>query len=150
VPVAHHVVEDVALVRHLADAGWQVAMLDGSSLLTTRMFDDIGHTWRGWSRSLALPGVEPRWRQVIDLAVLLLAQALPLPRLLLWRADAVDLVMLAARFGTLVGTADAYEKRSVAYWASPLADVPAVTAVAAGVLRPLLGRGHRWRGRTYP
>jgi hypothetical protein len=59
-------------------------------------------------------------------------------------------VLLAARLGTMVGTADAYEHRTVAYWASPLADVPAVAAVATGVVRSLLGRGHRWRGRTYP
>ena len=148
-PVARHVVEDVALVRHLADTGWRVAMLDGSSLLTTRMFDDFGHTWRGWSRSIALPGVEQRQRQVVDLAMLLFAQALPLPRLVLRRADALDLVLLAARLGTLVGTSDAYERRTAAYWVSPLADAPAVAAVAAGVVRPLLGRGHRWRGRTY-
>ena len=149
-PVARHVVEDVALVRHLADTGWRVAMLDGSSLLNTRMFDDFGHTWRGWSRSIALPGVERRRWQVVDLAVLLVTQASPLPRLLLRRADALDLVLLAARLGTMVGTADAYEHRTVAYWASPLADVPAVAAVATGVVRSLLGRGHRWRGRTYP
>jgi dolichol-phosphate mannosyltransferase len=151
--VGGQVVEDVALARHLAAQGWTVAMLDGAALLTTRMFDDLGHTWRGWARSLALPGVEPLPRQLIDLAVLVLAQALPGLRLLTRRADLVDVVLLVTRLGTLAGTASAYELPSsaqrVAYAASPLADPLAVAAVATGVARPLLGRRHVWRGRTY-
>lgn len=145
-PVRHHVVEDVALARHLDAAGWSVAMLDGPSLLTTRMYEDLGSTWRGWGRSLALPGVEPRWRQVADLAVLAVAMAIPIPRLLLRRADAIDVVLLAARAGTLVGTAPAYVRRGVAYWMSPLADPVAVAAVASNVIRPR----REWRGRSAP
>jgi dolichol-phosphate mannosyltransferase len=152
-PVAGEVVEDVALARHLAEVGWAVAMLDGADLLTTRMFVDLGDTWRGWARSLALPGVEPLPRQLIDLAVLVLAQALPGLRLLTRRADLVDVVLLATRLGTLAGTGSAYELPSraqqVAYAASPLADPLAVAAVATGVARPLFGRRHIWRGRTY-
>lgn len=152
-PVAGQVVEDVALARHLAAQGWNVAMLDGAALLTTRMFDDLGHTWRGWARSLALPGVEPAPRQLVDLVVLVLAQALPVLRLVARRADLVDLVLLVTRLGTLAGTAPAYElpdrARRAAYALSPLADPVAVAAVATGVARPLLGRRHVWRGRTY-
>lgn len=152
-PVAGQVVEDVALARHLAGQGWMVAMLDGADLLTTRMFDDLGHTWRGWGRSLALPGAEPPARQLVDLAVLGLAQALPVLRLLTRRADAIDLVLLVTRLGTLGGTAPAYDLPSrahrTAYALSPLADPVAVAAVATGVARPLLGRRHVWRGRSY-
>lgn len=148
-PVAGEVVEDVALARHLAELGWAVAMLDGADLLTTRMFDDLGHTWHGWGRSLALPGVEPVWRQLGDLAVVLVAQALPLPRLLTRRGDLLDVVLLAARLGTLGGTVQAYEQPGRTYWLSPLADVPAVVALASGTIRPLLGRRHVWRGRSY-
>jgi dolichol-phosphate mannosyltransferase len=148
-PVAGEVVEDVALARHLAGLGWDVAMLDGAELLTTRMFDDLGDTWRGWGRSLALPGVEPVWRQLGDLAVLLVAQALPLPRLLTRRGDLLDVVLLVARLGTLGGTAQAYERPGRTYWLSPLADLPATAALAAGIIRPLLGRRHVWRGRRY-
>ena len=79
------------------------------------------HTFHGWSRSLSLPGVAPRWRAVLDAVVVLLAQALPLPRLLVRRGDLIDVVLLAARAGTLVGTAGAYERRRAAYWLSPLA-----------------------------
>jgi|694.fasta_scaffold84532_2 dolichol-phosphate mannosyltransferase len=151
--VGGQVVEDVALARHLAAQGWAVAMLDGAALLSTRMFEDLGHTWRGWARSLALPGVEPLLRQVLDLAGLVLAQALPVLRLVARRADVVDFVLLVTRLGTLGGTAPAYalprRAHRVAYALSPLADPVAVTAVAVGVARPLLGRRHTWRGRTY-
>jgi dolichol-phosphate mannosyltransferase len=148
-PVAGEVVEDVALARHLAELGWDVAMLDGADLLTTRMFDDLGDTWRGWGRSLALPGVEPVWPQLGDLTVLMVAQALPLPRLLTRRGDLLDVVLLVARLGTLAGTAQAYERPGRTYWLSPLADLPATAALAAGIVRPLVGRRHEWRGRSY-
>lgn len=144
-PVAAEVVEDVALARHLAGRGWSVAMLDGPDLLTTRMYESLGETFTGWGRSLALPGVEPAWRQAVDLAVVLVAQALPLPRLLLRKGDALDVVLLLVRFGTLAGTAQAYERPRAAYWLSPLADLPAVGALAAGAIR----RRQTWRGRSY-
>lgn len=144
-PVAGEVVEDVALARHLAGRDWKVAMLDGPELLTTRMYEDLAGTWRGWGRSLALPGVEPLWRQVLDLGVVLLAQALPLPRLLLRRGDVLDVALLAMRLGTLAGTAQAYERRGRGYWLSPTADLVAAAAVARG----LVDRTREWRGRRY-
>lgn len=144
-PVAGEVVEDVALARHLAQRGWRVAMLDGSEVLTTAMYPDGPSTFRGWARSLALPGVEPRPRQLLDLATVLVAQVLPLPRLLARRADVVDLVLLAARLGTLAGTARSYRRRSAAYWASPLADPIAAAALVRGIVSPR----QPWRGRDY-
>jgi dolichol-phosphate mannosyltransferase len=143
--VSGSVVEDVALARHLAGRGWAVAMVDGASLLQTRMFESAADAWRGWSRSLALPGVEPLRRQLVDLGIVLVAQAVPLPRLLLRRGDRLDAVLLAIRIGTLAGTCGAYTRRGAPYWLSPLADLPAAAALAAGIVR----RRHRWRGRTY-
>ncbi len=144
--VAGEVVEDIALARRLAGHGWSVGFLDAADLLTVRMFESLADVWTGWGRSLALPGVEPAGRQVFDLAVVLLAQALPLPRLLLGRGDVVDVVLLANRLGTLVGTRSAYDRTDVTYWLSPLADLATVTAIARGITR----RGRQtWRGRTY-
>jgi dolichol-phosphate mannosyltransferase len=40
-------IEDVALVRLVASMGWRVAMLDGSKLLTVRMFESFIDTWVG-------------------------------------------------------------------------------------------------------
>lgn len=144
--VRGEVVEDIALARQMAHDGARVRFLDAGEMLEVRMFESLGDTWRGWGRSLALPGVEPRRRQLFDLAVVLLAQALPLPRLVLCKADIIDAVLLAARFGTLAGTRTAYSRVDIAYWLSPLADVPAAVTIARGIFR----RGpHSWRGRTY-
>lgn len=145
-PVRGDVVEDVALARHLAGRGWKVGFLDATDLLRVRMFESLGDTWSGWGRSLALPGVETRTRQILDLAVVVLAQALPLPRLLLRRCDVLDVVLAAVRLGTLVGTRTAYDRTDLAYWTSPLADLPACAAITAGIAR---GTHQTWRGRTY-
>ncbi|MGI9646736.1 MAG: glycosyltransferase [Ilumatobacteraceae bacterium] len=146
-PVAGEVVEDIALARDVAAAGGRVGFLDAAELLTVRMFESTAETWRGWGRSLALPGVDSRGRQLADLAVVALAQALPLPRLLVGRGDLVDVVLAACRLGTLVGTRAAYARTDGAYWLSPLADLPAALAIALGIRR---GTHQTWRGRTYP
>jgi dolichol-phosphate mannosyltransferase len=144
--VRGEVVEDIALARRLANDGWNVAFLDAPDLLRVRMFESFADTWRGWGRSLALPGVEPRGRQVRDLAVVLFAQALPLPRLLFGRGDPIDLVMVAVRLGTLAGTRTAYDRADAAYWLSPLADLASAYSIGVGIRR----RGRQtWRGRSY-
>jgi dolichol-phosphate mannosyltransferase len=144
--VRSDVVEDIALARHLAIEGRRVGFLDASELLTVRMFESFDDVLTGWGRSLALPGVETPRRQLIDLAVVVFAQVLPLPRLLLRRSDLVDVALLMLRLGTLVGTRRAYARTDAAYWASPLADPIAAAAIARGITR----RGRQtWRGRSY-
>lgn len=144
--VSGEVVEDIALARRRAASGASVGFLDASDFLTVRMFESFDDTWSGWGRSLALPGVEPLGRQLLDLTVVLLTQALPLPRLLLRRGDILDAFLLINRLGTLAGTRRAYAVAGAPYWASPLADLPATFAIAKGIAR----RGTQtWRGRTY-
>ena len=144
--VRGEVVEDIALARALMHEGHSVGFLDASELLTVRMFESLDDVWTGWGRSLALPGVEAQSRQVLDAAVVLLAQALPLPRVLFGRGDLLDVGLLALRAGTLAGTRRAYERSDAAYWLSPTADLGAVAALIRGIAH----RGpHRWRGRTY-
>jgi dolichol-phosphate mannosyltransferase len=144
-PVAGELVEDVALARHVARAGGRVAFLDASSLLSVRMYESFTDAWRGWGRSLALPGVDPAWRRVLDIVVVTAVQVLPLPRVLVRRGDALDAVLVAARAGTLVGTARAYGRPDTAYWCSPLADGIALAALVRGVVT----RRRTWRGRAY-
>ena len=144
--VRSEVVEDLALARRLATGGQRVGFLDAGELLTVRMFESLGDAWNGWGRSLALPGIEPRRRQLFDFAIVALAQALPIPRLLVGRGDVVDVVLALTRLGTLVGTRRAYDRNDVAYWLSPLADPVAAAAIARGIAR----RGRQtWRGRSY-
>ncbi len=145
-PIAGHTVEDVALARGLAVAGFAVDFLDASSMLRVRMYESLAGAWSGWGRSLSLPGVDPWLRRAADLVVVAVAQAAPLPRLVARRGDLLDMVLLVARVGTLFGTARAYDRRGPAYWLSPLADPIAVVAIARG----LVTRRQRWRGRTYP
>jgi dolichol-phosphate mannosyltransferase len=145
-PVHSEVVEDLALARAMATDGQLVGFLDARELLTVRMFESFGDAWRGWGRSLALPGVEPGRRQLIDLAIVVLTQVLPIPRLVLGRGDVVDVVLALTRIGTLVGTRRAYERTDAAYWLSPVADPVAAAAIARGIAR----RGRQtWRGRSY-
>jgi dolichol-phosphate mannosyltransferase len=141
--VAHHTVEDVALVRAMATAGFAVAMLDASELLTVRMYETAPDAWHGWGRSLPLPGADGRGRRVLSLVTLTLTQAAPLWRVGARRADVLDVVLLALRAGTLVGTAGAYTRRGAPYWLSPTADAVAVAAL----VRSTVGRPRAWRGR---
>lgn len=145
-PVAHHMVEDVALARERAGRGRRVAFLDAAELLHVQMYDDASDAWRGWGRSLALPGVEVRPRQWLDLATVAAVQGVPMMRLLAGRADVVDAVALLMRLGTLAGTSKAYRPRRWSYWASPLTDPVAVAALAKGIMRP----NQPWRGRHAP
>jgi dolichol-phosphate mannosyltransferase len=144
--VGAELVEDVALARSLAATGLRVAFLDASELLTVRMYESFADTRRGWGRSLALPGVEPRCRQLADLAVLMCTQVLPIPRLLTRRGDVLDVVLAAVRIGTLIGTRRAYTRGGITYWTSPLADPVAAGAIACGIAR---GTRQSWRGRSY-
>lgn len=138
-------VEDVALVRALVRRGRPVEMFDGSSLLTVRMFESFGETWRGWGRSLALTGADSRLRQSVDLAITALAVVAPPILVVTGAATPVTVVLLAIRLGTLVGTSSAYRRRGPGYWLSPLADLLAWLAVARGAST----RTHQWRDRTY-
>jgi dolichol-phosphate mannosyltransferase len=143
---AGHLTDDVALARSLTERGWQTALLDGTSVLRVRMHTSARDAWCEWGRSLPMPDVTSVVAQVADIFTLLVTQALPLPRVLLRRADPLDLLLLAMRAGTLAGTARAYERTDVAYWLSPLTDAAAVLRVLWGAVRP----ERSWRGRTYP
>ena len=129
---AGHLTDDIALVRALAARGWRSALLDGTAVLRVRMHTDVADAWTSWGRSLPMPDVTSAPWQVLDAITLVVAQALPLPRLLLGRGDALDLGLLALRLGTLAGTARAYEQTDLPYWLSPLADPAAVGAGALG------------------
>ena len=147
VGAASHLTDDIALARHLARAGWRVGFLDATALVRVRMHESATDAWRNWGRSLPMPDVtSPAW-QAADLAVVWLAQALPLPRLLLGRGDVLDAVLLATRLGTHAGLAPAYERtsRSRWWWLAPLLDVPVAARLTQAALRP----ERTWRGRTY-
>jgi dolichol-phosphate mannosyltransferase len=143
--VAGRLTDDVALARHLARVGWRVGFADGTALFDVRMHRSGLDVWRSWGRSLPMPDVTPpRW-QAADLAVVVLAMGLPLPRVLARRGDRIDAALLALRALVLVATAGAYRRRGPVWWLSPLADPAVAARLVWGALRP----GRTWRGRTY-
>lgn len=144
-PIRGHLTDDIALARHLAAHGWRVELVDATAAITVRMHEDARETWTNWGRSLPMADTTTVAWQAADLGVVWLAQALPLVRVLSGVADAVDVVALALRLGTLAGTRTAYRIRGVAYWCSPLADAAVAARLTAGAIRP----GRTWRGRTY-
>lgn len=147
--VKSETIEDVALVRLVAAEGWRVAMLDGSNLLTVRMFESFTDTWNGWGRSLSLAGVDKTRRVFAHSIALALAQVAPLWMLLLGVSTPVSIALLLIRVGTLFGTRRAYVQHGIWYWLSPFADAVALIAIFRGLMRQVFGRRAIWRGRTY-
>jgi dolichol-phosphate mannosyltransferase len=143
--VRSHLTEDVALARALRGDGRRVAFADAADLLEVRMYAGARETWTGWGRSLMGPDVNGPLRQAEDLAVLWLALALPLPRLLVRRATPLDAALLAVRLAITAALARSYRPRGAPFWLSPLADVPAMVRLTWSVVRPT----RTWRGRTY-
>jgi dolichol-phosphate mannosyltransferase len=140
--------EDVTLARQAALAGERVGFFEAGHLVRTEMYADWRDAWRNWPRSLvtrdAFFGVQG-WLGLLEV---LLAQALPLPLLLLSPRGVlrqVNLLLVAARVGLLVGIARAYSPRPWSFWFSPLVDLPVALALWSSAFRPR----HTWRGRTY-
>jgi dolichol-phosphate mannosyltransferase len=143
--VADSLVEDIALARALRGDGWRIAFADAADLLEVRMYDSAAQTWRGWGRSLMGAGATTRAWLAADLAVLWIAMAWPLPALLLRRRRR-DVPLAAIRLALLAALARSYGPRGLAFWLSPLLDVPVMARLTWSVVRP----DRTWRGRTYP
>ena len=144
-PVAGNLLEDLALVRHLAHEGAPVAFLDGTAIVDVEGYGDALATLRGWGRSLALAEVTSTPWLVADLAVLWTAMAPPPLRVLRRRADALDVAALVLRAGAAVATAGAFRRRGPAMAVAPLADPVVVAWLTVTAVRPT----RRWRGRDY-
>ena len=146
------VCEDVTVARALASNGYAVGFHESDGLVSVAMYSSWNDAWRNWSRSLPLRDRYSGRAGWLGLTEVALAQALPLPLLLMLRrsvprprvALAINSVLLMVRLGVLVGTARAYTWRPWTYWLSPLADLP----VAVQLWRNALRRHHVWRGRT--
>ena len=138
--------DDIALARSLAADGWRIRFLDGGDLISVRMHTSMREVWREWGRSLSMQDVTSRRWQVLDLLVLWLAMALPLLRLLARRAGPLDFALVTVRFALLLALRRVYERRGLAFWLSPFADVLAAVRLTLSTVRPI----RTWRGRTYP
>lgn len=143
--VKTHMTEDVALARTLRGDGLTIAFVDACDLLEVRMYESARETWNGWARSLLAPDATSRPRQAEDLAVLWLALALPLPRLIVRRGTALDALLVAIRLAMQAALARGYRPRGIPFWLAPLVDVPVMLRLTWSAIRP----SRTWRGRTY-
>jgi dolichol-phosphate mannosyltransferase len=151
-PAKSSFADDVWLARHYAAAGVRCGFLDGRRLFRVRSYRSAREMWREWGRSVDLADVTPRSRQVFDLAVLLLVQALPLPLAAISMLTplptalvVLNCALLAIRIAMLAALAPSYEKRGVPWWLSWLFDIGAVFRVVLSTVR----RPVTWRGRAY-
>ncbi len=145
------VCEDVTVARARATNGYAVGFHESDGLASVDMYASWSDAWTNWTRSLPLRDRYAGHAGWLGLTEIVLAQALPLPLLLmLWRsiprsqfALAINGLLVLVRLGVLRGTARAYEWRPWTYWLSPLVDLP----VAVQLWRNALRRTHIWRGQ---
>lgn len=150
--------DDVTLARHYAALGARVGFLDGSRLYLVRSYVSLAQMWREWGRSIDLRDSTSRVRQLVDLAVLVLAQALPIPLLVALAGGliagtpnetdtlvGINAALVLIRVLLLGALAGSYERTGLTFWLSPLADPLAVFRVLLSTVR----RPRAWRGRQY-
>jgi dolichol-phosphate mannosyltransferase len=151
--------DDVTLARHVARRGERVGFLDGSRLFRVRAYRSAAEMWREWGRSLDLRDATSPWRGWLDVAFLILVQALPLPLMIalaIRRAIAgldpvnqgvllVNTVLVAISILLLAPMAASYDRTQLTYWTSWLADPLA----AIRILLSMVDRRRSWRGRVY-
>lgn len=151
-PARDSFADDVRLARHYARLGVRCGFLDGRLLYRVRSYRSAREMWREWGRSIDLADATSRPRQALDLALLLLVQALPvlvlasalvfpIPRLLLL----VNVLLLGTRVAVLFSIASSYERRGWPFYLSVLADPFAFLRVLVSTVR----RPSSWRGRKY-
>ena len=150
--------DDVTLARSLALRGVRVGFLDGSRLYKVRAYDSAWHMWREWGRSFDLSDATSPGQQWLDVGFIMLVQGFPWVILLAFvlgvaHVDSsarrvllqVNLVLAGIRTMMLLALAGSYERRSAAYWLSPLSDpLAAIRLLLSSARRP-----RAWRGRSF-
>lgn len=151
-PARDSFADDVRLARHYASQGVRCGFLDGRMLYRVRSYRSLSEMWREWGRSVDLADATQRGRQVLELLLLVLGQALPVPMLIVSSVlvgarplIAVNALLVVIRLVVLVAIAPSYEKRGLPFLASWICDPAAVFRVVLSTIR----RPASWRGRSY-
>ncbi len=155
--------DDVTLARYAACQGYHVGFLDGANVIKVRMYEGMKETWQEWGRSLDLKDASTPSLLLLELWLLLVLQALPLPLflgflvgLLKEETDLMFLLMgglngglLCVRIGLLFAVSPSYDRTTTSaswvFWLSPLADLGAVLRIFLSASQ----RPKQWRGRLY-
>lgn len=147
--VPKEITEDLALGRRLLQAGFRVPIMRGENAGQVHMYRNVAHMWQGLGRF----GVTSlRWTGLTSLLSILFTILVAAPVELLTRrtAERRDLrpalgSWLLASLG-LLPWATRFGGRAWAFLA-PVGALQVQFAALWGILRRLLGRGVRWKGR---
>jgi dolichol-phosphate mannosyltransferase len=155
--------DDVTLARYAAQQGAKVGFLDGSRLLSVRMYEGAVETWQEWGRSLDLKDAASPTQTWGDVFFLLAVQAFPwlvvlvgvgaiangYTFLTLWLLLGLNFILLVIRFALLGAIAPSYDLSAATggwlFWLSPLADPLAALRIALSASQT----PSQWRGRIY-
>ena len=143
--VRQHMTDDVALARTLASCGAEVRFVDGADFIEVDMHDGPRELWNEWGRSLPMPDASTRTQQLTDLFVVWFALALPLPRIILRRANKADIAALLIRCLLGFGIRRAYATSKLGVYLSPLTDTAAAVRLTQATIWPV----RHWKGREY-
>ena len=153
--IAQELVDDFALAKRMRACGYQAALVDGTSMVSCRMYQGAGEVWAGFSKNLllALSTSSARRRTAWWGAVFAWSYAcifvLPFARLLLRgrRMPLIEIGWLGAlRFivvRRLQRPADEILTTPLAAWSVMAIGLHALT-------RRWRGASVRWKGRDYP
>jgi chlorobactene glucosyltransferase len=153
--IAGELVDDFGLARRFRACGWRVALVDGTSMLTCRMYHDAGEVWAGFSKNmlLALENPEsprqPAWLGALFGWGYACVFVLPFVRLLLpgHRLPSLAEIGWLAALRGMVGQRFARPAHEIA--TTPLAAWGVMALTLNALLLRLRGGRVGWKGRSY-
>lgn len=152
--IARELVDDFALARRFQDCGYRVALVDGTRMLSCRMYRSTGEVWGGFVKNILL-GLEksstekrPRWWSAMFAWGYACVFVLPFARLFLRsrRLPLIEIGWLAA-LRLLVSRRFARPLHEVV--STPFAAWSVMALGLHALIRRRRGQGIRWKGRDY-
>jgi chlorobactene glucosyltransferase len=148
-------VDDFALAKHVRSTGHKVALVDGTSMLSCRMYHNAREVWDGFSKNILLgletSSAEKRrwWWRLLFAWGYACAFVLPFYNLL-FASDKLLSLLEIGWLGTLRGIVNWHFARPLSEIAStPLAAWSVMAFGLGAVLRRRSGKYIRWKGRDY-
>ncbi|HET7411356.1 MAG TPA: glycosyltransferase, partial [Pararhizobium sp.] len=158
--VRGEICEDIKLARRLKDNGWRVVLLDGSNLLSTRMYTGWDTLWPGIAKNLGeMLGGPVRMTVMALLALAMAWAAVALPVIDIYSCVGGSGWACIALAPALLGTAAALAFHiagaihfGIPFWYGFLFPFGYTAGAMIGFdgLRWRLTRRVRWKGRVYP
>jgi cellulose synthase/poly-beta-1,6-N-acetylglucosamine synthase-like glycosyltransferase len=144
----HHVLDDCEIMRRLKDSGRTVSVVDGSSLLSSPMYETLPELFLGFAKN-AFASVDYKWGQVYRFLISELV-GLWLPALFvvsgnpLWMVPLLMVTLTMAIAGYRLKAPPAY------YALFPIGHAAAIAIVLISALSTVVPIGLKWKGRALP